>query len=236
MTEIDNQQPVIIDGDAAQEFGRLLSDRWSCRAFLSAPVPPAVVSQLFATAQRTASWCNTQPWHVHVASGAATKELAAELVKSAREGNEHFDFPAPANYSGVYQDRRREAGFALYDSLSIEKSDIAGRTHQMLKNFEFFGAPHVAIITTDREQGVYGAVDCGGYVANLLNAAHSLGLATIPQAAIAMQSDVVRSFFGLTDDRQVVCGVSFGYADLENPVNRFRTSRAEMADAVIFVG
>src|SRR5215213_2561415 len=56
----------------------------------------------------------------------------------------------------------------------------------------FFGAPHVAIITTDRDQGVYGAVDCGGYVSNLVNAASSLSIATIPQAAIAMFSDRVR--------------------------------------------
>ncbi|WP_218177769.1 nitroreductase [Amycolatopsis australiensis] len=107
---------------------------------------------------------------------------------------------------------------------------------QRLKNFEFFGAPHVAIVTTDRDQGTYGAIDCGGYVANLLLAARSLGVATIPQAAIAMYAGHVRRHFGLPDDRLVVCAVSFGYADTSHPVNRFRTTRAAVDDTVVMVG
>jgi hypothetical protein len=30
----------------------------------------------------------------------------------------------------------------------------------------------------------------------------------------------------------VVCAISFGYADVEHPVNRFRTERASLDDAV----
>ncbi len=56
----------------------------------------------------------------------------------------------------------------------------------MLENYRFFGAPHVAIITSDKALGVYGAVDCGGYVSTLLLAAESLGIAAVPQAAVAM--------------------------------------------------
>ena len=104
-----------------------------------------------------------------------------------------------------------------------------------MRNYEFFGAPHVVIITTDGRQGVYGAVDCGAYVANVLNAATSLGLATIPQAAIAMYSDYVREFLALPDDRLVVCAISFGYADLDNPVNGFRTSRGDFHEATTLV-
>ncbi|WP_066285481.1 nitroreductase [Arthrobacter sp. B6] len=223
------------DDECALAFRRLLSERWSCRAFLPAPVPTAVVSDMFALAQRTASWCNTQPWHVYVASGDAKRALADKLVARAQEEGESPDFPPPVEYVGVYKDRRRKSGFALYDSLSIEKSDMPGRARQLLRNFEFFDAPHVAIVTTDRNQGVYGAIDCGGYVANLVNAASSLGVATIAQAAIAMYSDVVRQFFEIPQDRLVVCAVSFGYADLDHPVNAFRTDRATLTDAVTFV-
>src|SRR3546814_17412422 len=69
----------------------------------------------------------------------------------------------------------------------------------MLKNFTFFDAPHVAIVTTDVNQGLYGAADCGAYVANLLNIAHAAGVATIPQAAIAMQSPTVRRVLDLPE-------------------------------------
>lgn len=220
---------------AAERLTELLAGRWSCRAFLPDEVPGEVLSQMFEIAQRTASWCNTQPWHVFVASGEATRTLSARLVEAATTGQERSDLPAPAQYTGVYQARRRDAGFALYDSLAIEKADLEGRGRQMLRNFEFFDAPHVAIITTDRDQGVYGAVDCGGFVSNFLNAAASLGVATIAQAAIAMYADPVREFFQIPEDRMVVCAVSFGYADLDHPVNQFRTARASVDDAVTIV-
>lgn len=216
-------------------FATLLRERRSCRAYLPDPVPDDVIAEMFAIAQRTASWCNTQPWQVIVTKGGATRRFAESLSAYAIAHEHAADLGKPADYRGVYRERRRAAGYALYRSLGIGREDRAARAAQMARNFAFFGAPHVAVVTTDRDQGTYGAVDCGGYVANLLNAATSLGVATIAQAAIAMHSDHVREYFALPDDRLVVCAVSFGYADAEHPVNRFRTSRAEVADAVVVV-
>ena len=214
----------------------LLEQRWSCRAFLAAEAPRPVIREMFEIAQRTASWCNTQPWQVYLTSGAATKRFAEGLRAQAAQGAEQSpDFEMPGEYRGVYQQRRREAGYALYESLGITRADWDARVAQRLRNFEFFGAPHVAVITSDRDQGVYGAIDCGGYVANLLLAAQSLQLAAIPQAAIAMYSAQVRHFLEIPGDRLVVCAVSFGYPDLQDPVNQFRTSRAGSADAVTFL-
>jgi len=98
----------------------------------------------------------------------------------------------------------------------------------------FFGAPHVAIIHTDEPLGIYGAIDCGAYVSNFMLAAQALGLGTIPQAALARQSGLIRRHFNLGDDRRVVCGISFGFADHAHKVNSYRTSRASVADTVTF--
>ncbi|KAA1418320.1 nitroreductase [Mumia zhuanghuii] len=217
------------------QLSDVLAQRWSCRAFRSEPVPAETLRDVLTLAQRTASWCNTQPWHVHLLSGDATRELAASLTAHVQENAPSSDLPTPQEYSGVYRQRRRDSGFALYESLGIERDDLAARGAQMLRNFTFFGAPHAAIITTDRAQGVYGAVDCGGYVANLLNAAHAYGVATVAQAAIAMYSDHVREVLGIADDRLVVCAVALGHADEEHPVNGFRTTRAPLEESVTFV-
>ncbi|MGW2471184.1 nitroreductase [Streptomyces bauhiniae] len=216
-------------------FKRLLDDRWSCRAYQPGQVPDDVIAEMLRIAQRTASWCNTQPWQVYLTKGEATGRFARSLTEHAKTHEQVSDLDMPAGYHGVYKDRRRGAGYALYASLGITREDWDAREAQRLRNFRFFGAPHVAVITTDRDQGVYGAVDCGGYVANFINAATSLGLATIPQAAIAMHADHVREFFDIPEDRLIVCAVSFGYADTEHPVNQFRTSRAEVEDAVVVV-
>jgi nitroreductase len=91
------------------------------------------------------------------------------------------------------------------------------------------------IVTSERDLGVYGAVDCGLYVGNLLLAAQSLGIATIAQAALARCSPFLHSYFDIPDTRTVVCGVSFGYADGEHPANGFRTRRADLSEAVTWV-
>lgn len=214
----------------------LLQERFSCRAFLDKPVPREIIDRVLSAAQRTASWCNSQPWQVIIASGAA-KEAFRKLIyaeASSGAGDDH-DFPAPREYRGVYLERRRESGFQLYNTLGIQRGDKAAYARQALENYNFFGAPHVAIIHTDEALGVYGAVDCGGYVSNFMLAAQALGLSTIPQAALARHSGLIRKHFGLGDDRRVVCGISFGYGDIDHLVNSYRTSRANIADTVTFV-
>ena len=51
------------------------------------------------------------------------------------------------------------------------------------------------------------------------------------QAALAMRSELLREWFDLDDDRQVVCGISFGYPDPDHPTASYRTSRASLDEA-----
>ncbi|WP_084724970.1 nitroreductase [Streptacidiphilus melanogenes] len=218
--------------DAFTTLSRLLDDRWTCRKFLPDPVPQEQIERLLTMAQRTPSWCNTQPWQVVVTSGRGTERFREELAEHVRSQPPATDFDFPAQYAGVYRDRRRECGFQLYDTLGISKDDADGRVRQMLRNFELFDAPHVAVVTTEADLGVYGAVDCGLYVSTFLLGAQSLGLAAAPQAALASYSPFVREHFGIPENRRFVLGISFGYADPAAPVNAFRTSRAELDEVV----
>jgi nitroreductase len=69
-------------------------------------------------------------------------------------------------------------------------------------------------------------------VSNFLLAARSLGVASIPQAALASHSAYIREYFGIGSDRVVVCGISFGYEDASHEANGFRTERASLNEAV----
>jgi nitroreductase len=214
---------------------RLLGARHSCRAFQDRPVDPAVIKQMLELAQRSPSWCNTQPWEVFVTAGEGTERLRAAITAFAAQTAPRPDLPFPTRYDGVHLERRRESAWQLYESVGIERGDRAASAAQALENFALFGAPHVALVTTERELGVYGAVDCGVYLGCLLIAAQSLGLATIPQAALAAVAPVIREQFGLADNRQVLFGVSFGYPDDDHPANGFRTTRAEIDDVMTWV-
>ncbi|WP_296602219.1 nitroreductase [Nocardioides sp.] len=206
--------------------------RHSCRAFTGRPVEASLVRELLATAQRAPSWCNVQPWQVHVTAGAQTDALRAFLAERIPGATASYDIPAPGPYTGVHAARRRESGLALYASLGIGRDDKAARFEQAWRNFTFFDAPHVAVLTVDRDLGPYALVDAGAWLSHFTLAATDAGVATIAQAAIASYSPLVREFFGLSAQRHVVCAISFGYADEADPVNAFRTTRAELSDVV----
>src|ERR1700682_3040662 len=197
-----------IDTSRIAVLEELLNERYSVRAFLPQPVPRETIDHVLRVAQRTASWCNSQPWQVLIASGEAKERFRKTIYAEAASGPGHdHDFTPPREYLGVYLERRRESGFQLYNTLGIARGDKAAYAKQALENYNFFGAPHVAIIHTDEPLGVYGAIDCGSYVANFMLPAQALGLATIPQAALAQHSKLIRRHFKLADDRRVVCGI-----------------------------
>ena len=214
----------------------LLGERYSCRAFRPDPVPCAIIERILKAAQRTASWCNSQPWRVVIASGQAKERFRKAIYAAVSSGApEDGDFAFPREYRGVYLERRRESGFQLYNTLGIARGDKAAYARQALENYNFFGAPHVAILHTDEALGIYGAIDCGAYVGNFMLAAQALGLGTIAQAALARQSGLIRRHFELGDDRRVVCGISFGFPDSDHRINSYRTTRAGLAETVTFV-
>ena len=222
----------------SRELTRLLAERHSCRAFVPTPVSRPLIDQALAMAQRAPSSCNSQPWQAIITEGEATHRFRESLYEY---GTTHdmttagdADIPFPVSYDGVYKTRQRECGWALYQSVGIESGDREASRRQVMRNFRLFDAPHAMIVTTDRNLGVYGAIDCGAYVSIFMLAAQSLGFAAIAQAAIAGCSSFVRSHFSLPDDRLIVCGISFGYPDRDHPANSFRTSRSHLDEVVTY--
>ncbi|MBY6708582.1 nitroreductase family protein [Rhodococcus sp. BP-241] len=220
-----------------QVFDRLLSERYSCRGFLPGPVPDETIERILHTAQKTASWNNVQSWNVHVTRGEGTERFRTALAERAASGAAHSrDIPAPREYTGVYLARRRECGFGLYNAVGVSRGDKAAYTRQTARNFVFFDAPHVAIVTSEEALGTYSAVDCGGYVANFMTAAASSGVDSIAQGAVGEYADFIHEHLSIPPNRLVVCGIAFGYADPDNAANTFRTRRADLDDVVTWVG
>lgn len=214
---------------------RLLAARWSCRGYQDRQVPKPIIEQLLSIAQRSASWCNTQPWEVIVTSGEGTERFREAMTAWARTHSPKFDFEPPAEYRGVYRERRRASGWQLYEAVGVARGDREASARQAFENFRFFGAPHVAIVTTDAVHDVYGAVDTGLYIGTFLLAAQSLGLGAIPQAALAGHATLIRGHFDISADRKILLGISFGYPDTDHPANNYRTARAPLHEVVSWV-
>jgi len=218
------------------DFEEVVNSRYSARMFRPQPVPDETIRRILELSQQTPSWCNSQPWQLVVTRGEGTERLRRRLYEHARSGGRPApDFPFPAAYLGIYRERRKVCGVQLYQALGIGRDDKAAATEQSLENFRLFGAPHVAIVTTAEALGAYGMLDCGLYVQTFMLAARSLGVDSIAQAALASYPQLLRELLGLPDDRKIVCGVSFGYADAAHRIHSYRTERAAAEEAARFV-
>ena len=72
---------------------KLLRHRHSCRAFLERPVERETVMRILETAQLTASWCNAQPWQVHIATGAPLSRFRDGVLKASDSEPARPDLP-----------------------------------------------------------------------------------------------------------------------------------------------
>jgi nitroreductase len=235
MTEVVGSTKNILKSDE-KSLQLLLDRRHSCRAFFPRPVDRQRIEEMLALAQRSPSWSNTQPWQVIVTDAGATQILSRELYAHALTSEPMLDYPAPSIFSGPAQDRRKRCGAQLYDAVGIDWADRQSRQQQAHENYRFFGAPHVAIVICDEDMGVYGAIDCGAYIAHFMLSATALGIGTVAQASVASQASFLRSHFGLTERQKIVCCIAFGYADETHLINQFRTERASIAESVIWHG
>ncbi|MFP3976420.1 nitroreductase [Marinobacter sp. KMM 10035] len=212
-----------------------ISHRRSVRGFLPKAVPTETMKAIFELAQMAPSNCNTQPWHVLVASGELRDQLRDQFVERAKSGTPSTpDFNYVSRFEGDYRGRQVECAAALYGEMAIARDDKAGRNRAALRNFELFDAPHVAFLCMDRSFGATIAVDVGIYAQTLMLAMTAYGLSSCAMGSLRSHPDLVRDAFDLDDNMGVLFGVCFGYEDPEVPANNTRTSRVPLSEAVTF--
>ncbi|MAY36186.1 MAG: nitroreductase [Spongiibacteraceae bacterium] len=232
MSEAAIAQTDVLSGE---QFRALVSERRSVRAFLEQPVSDALLHSVFDAAQQAPSNCNTQPWQVAVVSGAAKERLKARISGDFLQGKMTMDFPYDGKYEGVYKERQYDAARQLYDALGISREDKAARGEAFYRNFEFFGAPHVAFVFLPENFGIREAADLGMYAQNLMLSMSAHGLASCPQTALSFFADQIREELAIADSNKLLFGISFGYEDRAHPANSCRTDRAALDSAVQFI-
>jgi nitroreductase len=96
---------------------------------------------------------------------------------------------------------------------------------QWLKNYHGFGAPVELLVFVDAVLETGSWIDVGMFIQNVMLAARGHGLETCAQASMAEYPDIVREILDLPESLSLVCGIAVGYADLDHPVNNYRTAR-----------
>lgn len=216
-----------------------LETRRSIRAFLPTPVPQEMLEDLLKVASRAPSGTNTQPWQVHVLTGAARQRLVdrvlaiAENPEELAEHTDEYDY-YPKEWVSPYIDRRRKVGWDLYGLLGIQKTDRDRMRQQHLRNYRFFDAPVGLIFTVDRVMRQGSWLDYGMFIENVMIAARARGLHTCPQAAFTQFHRAIAEELQLKPEQMVVIGMALGYADPDAIENSLVTERAPVAEFATF--
>lgn len=210
--------------------------RYSVRKFLPTPLPPSDIRGVLEDAQAAPSNCNTQPWTVHVVSGAARDALSKELLKADEEErfSPDFSFSYADFGEGAYIDRAEDNAATVYQSVGIPRSDRSARNAHARENLEFFGAPHAAFLFMPAfGDSVRAAGDIGMYAQNFLLSLTARGLGGIPQTMLGQYADTVREFLDVPKELKLLFGISFGTADTTAPVNSFHMGRVQLEQSVV---
>jgi nitroreductase len=216
-----------------------IESRFSCRAFhREREVARADIEEILRVASRAPSGTNTQPWQVYVLQGATRDALADKVCAAhdaiyrdpslAAEYREEYDY-YPEKWISPYIDRRRENGWGLYGLLGIAKGEKDKMHAQHQRNFRFFDAPVGLMFTMDRVLGRGSLMDYGMFLQNIMVAARARGLHTCPQAAWNGFAKIILPHIAAGAQEMLVCGMSLGYARVDEPVNGFHTPREPAA-------
>ena len=216
------------------EVTEAVDSRKSIRAFLDKAVDDSLIKGLLEKSSRAASGGNLQPWKIYVING----KTMNSFHKFQSEWTE-TETPAyaiyPENLKEPYKTSRYEVADDMYSLLGIEREDKEARFKQVLKNYEFFGAPAAFFCFVDRQMGRPQWSDLGMFLQTFMLLAREAGLDTCPQEAWAMKQESVTTFVEAPDELMLFCGMAIGYQDESEKVNELRTSRRPIEDWTVFL-
>ncbi len=221
------------------QVSEAVASRRSVRQFLDKQVDPELLRRVLTRAQRSPSGSNIQPWHAVVLTGEPFVRLqeavVAEFPKGRAGHSIPFDMHPPA-IDGVYKERIKGVGEALYAALGIPREDKAGRLRQYAANYRSFDAPVLMLVHTPDIMAKPQWADLGMWLQTVMLLLREEGLDSCPQLSWADYTDQVRACVAIPDDHTFYCGLAIGYRDPNALVNTFEVARAPLDDVVRFEG
>jgi nitroreductase len=197
------------------------------REFISQPVPAEVLESILQAAARAPSSKNTQPWSVYKASGSVLEAIRAELLQAFDEKQKPrmpYQY-GPNPMPDTWMARARQVGFSLFAHKDIKREDKDKRVAHDRENFKFFGAPHVLFLATAKDYGYGTFLDCGMFLQNIMLGMVSHNIGSCPMFSVMTYPDIIQKHLPGSEDKTLICALSYGYPAEKSHVNEFYTIR-----------
>ena len=211
-----------------------VAQRKSIREFLDTPISNELVKSLLIKASRAASGGNLQPWKIYVLNGRSMDDFL--IFQQAWDEPEQPAYDIyPSKLKEPYRTSRFELGEQMYALLGIPREDKDARIAQVMKNFEFFGAPCAFFCFVDRQMGPPQWSDLGMFLQTFMLLAQEAGLDTCAQESWSMKHDSVSKFLQSGDEDILFCGMCIGKKNENAVVNALNSERRPLDTWATFV-
>lgn len=211
-----------------------IKSRVSVRSFLETPVKNATIKDLLIKASRSPSGGNLQPWKIFVLNGKSMKDFLKFQENWDKPENPAYEI-YPPNLKEPYRSSRYELGEQMYSLLGIPREDKEARILQVMKNFNFFGAPAAIFCYVDRQMGPPQWSDLGMFLQTFMLLAQEAGLDTCAQEAWSIKHESVSKFVKSEDSDMLFCGMAIGFKDDTAKVNSLKSERRPLAEWAKFL-
>lgn len=220
------------------DFDTVVQGRRSIRGFKPDPIPKDTLKEIIDMAGRAPSSMNTQPWHLHVITGAPLDRIRAGNTERNLAGvPASREFRVEGKYEGAHRDRQIKVAVQLFEAMGIERHDAERRQEWVLRGFRQFDAPVSVIVAYDKElEGDIRHFDLGAITYGLVLAAWSRGIGAVINSQGIMQSPVVREHAGIPDTHVIQTAVAMGYPDETFPANAVVSTRRPVDEVATFIG
>jgi len=208
--------------------------RSSIRAFTTIPIQQNVIKELLEKSARAANGGNLQPWKIFVLNEDSMNSFLKFQLDFNEPETSAYDI-YPHKLKEPYRTSRFELGEQMYDLLGIGRDDKEARIKQVMKNFEFFGAPAAIFCFVDRQMGPPQWSDLGMFLQTFMLLATEAGIDTCAQEAWSMKQESVSSFVHADPEDMLFCGVAIGYRDKNAVINGLRSQRRPLNEWATFL-
>ncbi len=208
--------------------------RKTIRAFTDQPVASETIREVLATALRSPSGGNLQPWHFYLLNGPSMTRfkghMESRLAQADFDPREYEVYPK--GLIDPYRSRRFKVGEDMYALLGIAREDKGARLMWLTNNFRFFGAPAGLFCFVHRTMGPPQWSDLGMILQTIMLLFQEKGIDTCAQEAWSTYPRTVADFVGAPEDLMLFCGMGIGYRDEAAPVNTLVSDRAALREVM----
>ena len=212
----------------------IIKNRKSIRSFVDKPVSNNTIKEMLQKSSRAPSGGNLQPWKIYIVNEKSMKDFL-EFQKNWK-GKEEPPYPIyPEKLKEPYRTSRNQMGEQMYSLLDIKREDKIGRMNQMLKNFDFFGAPVGMFCFIDKQMGLPQWSDLGMFLQTFMLLAVDNNLDTCAQESWSLKQNCVKTYLDISDDSILFCGMAIGHANMDDKVNELNTPRRPIDEWATFI-